>query len=473
VSGFGAFLQSAVGSLWRERLWSADRFRAHQRMRLVALLEHARSTTPIYRERLAGLVLDDPDVLSKIRPITKSEIMARFDETIANGAITRADVEAFTEDRARVGQLYRDDFMLATTSGTTGRVGYFVTDRLAWARLNGALLARILRHRLIPREIVRFCFGRRYRMAMAVATEGHFITRLIATFRPLVSRAIVDLRAFSISGSREELLDALARFRPHYLHSYPTYLELLAHERLRGRLDIDPEFISLGSEPVTVGARQLIARAFPNAEISETYGATECLAMANQCKHQNLHVNEDVCILEAVDANDRPVPFGTASAKVLLTNLENRAQPLLRYELNDSITPFDEPCACGAGMARIRVEGRSDDTFFLHDASGAFTPHPPVPFEVLFLNVEHLAQYQLVHEEQNRLVVRFVTEPGGDTDRVRAQLSGRFEQYLAQNRLDGCVRVEVVGVERIEREAVGHKLRQIYSKVPRPVSSLG
>jgi phenylacetate-coenzyme A ligase PaaK-like adenylate-forming protein len=155
---------------------------------------------------------------------------------------------------------------------------------------------------------------------------------------------------------------------------------------------------------------------------------------------------------------------------VLLTNLVTRAQPLLRYELNDSITLLDEPCACGAAMPRIRVEGRSDDTFFLRDASGAYVPHPPVPFEVLFLNVEHLAQYQLVHEEQNRLVVRYVVEEGGDEGRVRASLSERFTRYFVQNRLEGCVRVDFVPVQGIEREAAGHKLRQIYSRVPRPVA---
>ncbi len=465
---FGPFLASAVGCLWRERTYDAERVRAVQRGRLTTLLEHARDSTPLWSERLAGLDLRAPGVLAQIAPITKSEIMARFDASIARGRISKADVEAYTGDAARIGQLYRGELMLATTSGTTGKVGYFVTDRDGWARQNGALFARILRHRLIPSEILRFCFGRRYRMAMAVATEGHFITRLVATFRPLLSRALVNLQAYSIVGPSERTIEALNRFRPHYLHSYPTYLELLAYERLSGRLEIDPEFISLGSEPVTPSAREAIARAFPSAEISETYGATECLAMANQCRHGRLHINEDLCVLEPVDADDRPVPPGTASAKVLVTNLLNRGQPLLRYELNDSITLIGEPCPCGAAFPTVRVEGRSDDTFYLRDARGGYAPHPPVPFEVLFLNVEHLAQYQLVHETQNRLVVRFVTEAGGDPAQVRARLTERFEGYLAQNRLEGCVQLDVLPVERIEREAQGHKLRQIYSKVPRP-----
>lgn len=461
---FVPFLRSAVGALWRERLYDGPRWRQVRDARIAALLSHARDTTPLYRDRIRST---DPGALIEVPSITKAELMERFDDSISGGLLTRDEVEAYTKDPRQVGRLFRSRFMLATTSGTTGHVGYFVTDRRAWAELNGALLARILRHRLIPREIIRFCWGRRYRMAMAVATEGHFITRLVATFKPIVSRLLVNMQAFSIVRPKEETIASLNRFRPHYLHSYPTYLELLAHEQLAGRLRIDPEFVSLGSEPVSRLAREVIARAFPNAEVSETYGATECLAIANQCRFQSLHVNEDYCVLEPVDAAGRPVPPGVPSAKVLLTNLVNRAQPLLRYELSDSVTIVDEPCSCGSPMPRIRVEGRSDDTFYLEDAGGRLTPHPPVPFEVLFLNVDGLLQYQLVHEEQNRLMVRYVVGEG-DPEEVRRVLAERFDDYLARNLLSGCVTVRLERVDRIDREAQGHKLRQIYSRVPRP-----
>ena len=43
----------------------------------------------------------------------------------------------------------------------------------------------------------------------------------------------------------------------------------------------------------------------------------------------------DMCIVELVDARNRPVADGTTSAKVLVTNLHNRTQPLIRYELTD------------------------------------------------------------------------------------------------------------------------------------------
>jgi phenylacetate-coenzyme A ligase PaaK-like adenylate-forming protein len=463
------FARGLVSALWRERFASAAEMRAIRDRRLAKLVRHARESTALWSERLAHVDPRLPINLAQIAPITKSELLERFEPSIAGGALSLDEVRAFARDPERIGRPYKGRYMIATTSGTTGRIGYFVQDLGAFAEMNGALFARVLRHRLNPSEIIRFCFGRRYRMAMAIAVEGHFITRLVAGFRPILTRALVDLRAFSIASSAERLVHELNRFRPHYLHGYATVLEGLAHERMEGRLAIDPEFISLGSEPVSMSARQAIVRAFPRAQLSETYGATECLAIANQCSAGRLHVNEDLAIVEPVDAAGRPVPVGVASDKLYLTNLVNRAQPLLRYEVSDAITLLGDDCPCGSPMMSIRVEGRADDTFFLEDASGRYQAHPPVPLEALFLGVEGLRQYQLIHERQNALRILYVSGPEvGDRAHVGLRLQDAFRRYLERRGLSGCVQLAVEPVDAIPRQPGSHKLRQIYSKVPRP-----
>ena len=137
--------------------------------------------------------------------------------------------------------------------------------------------------------------------------------------------------------------------------------------------------------------------------------------------------------------------------------------------MEDSVTMLEGECPCGTQMPMLRVEGRSDDTFFLADAAGAYQAHPPVPFEVLFLNVSGLAQYQLVHERQNELLIRFVTDSGAHPASVGGRIESRFKDYLASNRLGDGVRLTIEPVDNISREPGGHKLRQVYSKVPRPV----
>ena len=77
-----------------------------------------------------------------------------------------------------------------------------------------------------------------------------------------------------------------------------------------------------------------------------------------------MHVADDLVILEPVDAQGNVVPFGQPADRVLLTNLYNLDQPLIRYDIADAMTITDEPCPCGSGHRRItEVPARVDGVF--------------------------------------------------------------------------------------------------------------
>nr|BFE45663.1 hypothetical protein GCM10017547_35560 [Pseudarthrobacter oxydans] len=44
---------------------------------------------------------------------------------------------------------------------------------------------------------------------------------------------------------------------------------------------------------------------------------------------------------------------------MLLSNLANRIQPILRYDLGDSVTTRTDPCPCGDPTPAIHVQGRT------------------------------------------------------------------------------------------------------------------
>src|SRR5205823_58106 len=48
--------------------------------------------------------------------------------------------------------------------------------------------------------------------------------------------------------------------------------------------------------------------------------------------------------------------------KLLVTDLVNRAMPLVRYQIGDVVVPSDRVCRCGRGLPLVeRVEGREAD----------------------------------------------------------------------------------------------------------------
>ncbi|MFT4194737.1 MAG: phenylacetate--CoA ligase family protein, partial [Ottowia sp.] len=125
-------------------------------------------------------------------------------------------------------------------------------------------------------------------------------------------------------------------------------------------LRIAPRCVLTGGERLGAAVRARVAEAL-GAPVRSSYGASEFLPLAWECAHGHLHVNEDWALLEPVDRHHRPVPPGQLAHTVLLTNLANLVQPLIRYDLGDKLVVLPGRCACGSAMARIEVEGRRDD----------------------------------------------------------------------------------------------------------------
>ena len=128
-------------------------------------------------------------------------------------------------------------------------------------------------------------------------------------------------------------------------------------------------------------------------------------------------------------------------------------------------------CPCGSPFRVVKVLGRTDDTFYLKGEDGLFHAHTPIPFEALFLAVEGLTQYQLVHEQQNQLRVVYTRDPKMDADILRGRLITAFAGYLSQNKLAGTVTVTQQEVDEIPRDPNSKKLRQIVSRVSPPTNA--
>jgi phenylacetate-CoA ligase len=163
------------------------------------------------------------------------------------------------------------------------------------------------------------------------------------------------------------------------LTSYATVTKLLASEQEAGRLRINPVLVLLVAEGLAPDEYDRIARVF-DTKVGNSYAASECPFLSYSCGHGWLHVNSDWVVLEPVDADYRPVPPGQQSHTVLVSNLANRVQPILRYDLGDSVLQRPDPCPCGNPLPAIRVQGRAADLLTLSTKQGERIPMPPLLF---------------------------------------------------------------------------------------------
>ena len=125
--------------------------------------------------------------------------------------------------------------------------------------------------------------------------------------------------------------------------------------------------------------------------------------------------NSDGCIIELVDERNRPVPPGVRSAKVLITNLSNRVQPLIRYEMSDSFVRQPDTATCG--HLRALVEGRADDLL----RWDGIDVHPLV-IRAVMVKAPEVLDYQ-VRQTCRGVDVVAVAPPALDVDRLRDGLA--------------------------------------------------
>ncbi len=134
-------LPKAAWDCWRSSRSKPRVIATRQQARLADLVGFARAHSPYYHQRYHQLPPGASDI-HLLPPVTKSELMAHFDEWVTDSVVTRAGVEDFVADKTLIGQRYLDSYAVWTTSGVTGKPGVFMHDAHAQAIYSALIAAR-------------------------------------------------------------------------------------------------------------------------------------------------------------------------------------------------------------------------------------------------------------------------------------------------------------------------------------------
>ncbi len=434
---------------------------ARQQRRLAELVEFVRERSPFYRDKYAALPERIEDV-RQLPPVLKPELVKCFDSWVTDRAVTRANVEAFVADESLIGAQYLGRYFVCTTSGTTGVPTLLVHDAGMLALSSAVELARGLpAWGFTPADWVRFV-QMQGRVAAVFVTGGHFQGAASMRRRHLENpRREKTARMFSALAPLSEIVDGLNKYQPAMLAAYPSSLALLAAEQQEGRLRIRPVLVLPTGETLTLALRQQVESAF-QARVRQSYGSSEMPVIAYDCGHGGLHVNADWVIFEPVDADFRPVPPGCPSQKVLITNLANRVQPYIRYEMGDSVTVSPEPCACGSPLPSIVVEGRNDDILRFTNRDGRVVAIMPMALWSVVKDTPGAYRFQAIQTSPRCLKIRLQAKTPGNESQVWVQLILRVHDFLAAHGLDN---VDIVlAPEPPAPNPVSGKFRHVWSE---------
>ena len=421
--------------------WDAGQLAAHQRDRLRVLLEHAAEHSPFHARRLRGL---DPERLeltdlARLPVMTKSQMMASFDDVVTDRRLSRGLAERHLAASAHQPGLLLDQYVCLASGGSSGLRGVFVQTLGEYADFVASL--------------VRPGYARA--LAAGGPPPGGLVLGIVAAASPVHSSGFgaaaaaappVTLIPAPATLPLPEIIARLNAAQPPALLGYASKLAELAGEQLAGRLRIAPRSVTSVAELLTPADRAVIERAFA-VPVINAFVSTEGLAGHSEPGGSMLRFASDMCLAELVDEDNNPVPAGVPSAKVLVTNLHNLTQPLIRYELTDRFTsPRTTPAA---GWLHASIDGRADEVF----RYGSVAVHPHVIRSALA--GEAMAREYQVRQTEGGIDVTCVT--GGDLD--AAALAASLEHALRQAGLPGP-RVSITLAQAITRDPKTGKVRR-------------
>src|SRR6266566_7247869 len=347
--------------------WTRQQLESYQADALRSLREYTYAHSPFYQQFHKGLY-EAP--LQELPVLTKAMMMEHFDELVTDRAIRLE--EAKTHMRTLTGDArFLGRYRVNATSGSSGHPGIFLFNRAEWITVLGSF-AR-------AREWggVKLDLTHRVKTAtVASTTPFHMSTRVNATAH---SWWMPEIR-LAASEPLETIIERLNTWQPEVLIAYASMMRILADEQLAGRLQIRPRAVLTSSELLTEETRRRIVQAW-GERLFNQYAATECGSLAAECDHhRGMHLMEDLVIFEVVDQDNHPVPPGVYGDKLLITVLFNQTQPLIRYELSDSVRLATNPCPSGHPFALIDdIQGRVEAVLsFPGVASEVVNVHPLV-----------------------------------------------------------------------------------------------
>lgn len=405
------------GGVFREKLaWleanekkSRDQLLAEQAAALRSLLEYARRHVPYYRR------LDAPPDDFKAWPILDK-------------ATVVANLRDFLSDEFSPSEL-----MEIHTSGTTGTpltvrftAEYHQTEMAfrwrhkAWAGTpflsRGAYVAG---HPVVPSTQLRPPFWRWDAVEQRLLMSSYHLTEANLPY----------------------YLEALQRYRPDFVHGYPSSVYLLAREILRqGGLPANgwrPRAVFTASETLLDFQRSAIEQAF-GVKVFNWYGQTEFTINIVEDAQGKLRQRTDYGVLELLE-----------DGTMVGTGLNNRAMPLIRYRTGDRAVAGKDT----DGFPVIeRIEGRIED--YVRTPDGRMVGR----LDHLFKDVRAVREAQIVQRRLDEIICRIVRADGYGPEQeavVRAE---------ARQRLGPLVTVRFEYVDRIERAPSG-KFRFIVSEL--------
>jgi phenylacetate-coenzyme A ligase PaaK-like adenylate-forming protein len=410
-------------SLQKSQWLSLDELKLLQAAKFAKLLKYAEANSPYYKR------------LFKVHEINVNSVIA--DANINAIPITTKKEIRNNKDELISSEYKKSDLINAKTGGSTGFSLELYFDKTCQELRNAAAMRTDIWAGWNPGKLRGDLWG-----------NPKLPTTLKQKIRNSLLDKVIYLDTMDLTHkSMSRFIDRANQYGVEVIfgHAHSIYLlakfiqdECIEPPKLKGA--ISTSMMLLDAE------REIIEAAF-SCKVTNRYGCEEVGLIASECEqHDALHINMEHVLVEVVDSDGNPVQEGE-TGKILVTDLNNYAMPLIRYQVEDMAVFTESHCKCGRGLPLLKsLSGRVAD--FLKREDGSSVAGISL-IERTLTKVQGVEQMQIV--QKGLLDIQINRVKGDDfSETTDSELRSEFVEVFGKN-----VKFSINDVEGIPQEANG------------------
>lgn len=340
-----------------------------QRVKMINLINYLLDNNKYYsayfkdKLKIKKITLNDIDyIYNDIEPISKFDILDNIEHIIDTNLINDFGLKniiseinnssnlSYEHDKQIISPNTNRKLKIEVTSGSTGKPFPIIKSQAV---------------KLIEANYLQKC--RRSWFRDATVENGFFIVhRTDKVLKDIDYRT--NYRSGTLAGGHEiimsKVFNRMLETQPSWIFTTADFIIKLCNyiivsgrlNEIKGRLDI--KFIETTSAKLQKEERELVHNVFSSV-IVDNYGAREVWNIGYECRNHNLHANDSYLLVDCINLNSKH------EGDVVLTHLNNKFFPLLKYRIGDKAIKKDIKCGCGNESSVLElIKAKNTDKLF-------------------------------------------------------------------------------------------------------------
>ena len=428
----------------RHLTYSKNEIEKLQKNKLIKLVKYAYKNSKLYKQlfKSKGLTYEElEDIDIKDLPKTnKNLLMDNFNDLITVDNINKKDVINFIDDHQDPTKLLNDKYYVIHSSGTTGEIGYYIYTKNNWELLKAVGASRLFDSFGIQRKSYVF-IG---------AVDGHYagISFFLSPVNKFEEYFYKDFLLLDINTPLNYFIDKLNSLQPNVISGYPSAMKMLIEYQEIGQLEISPETVICGGEPLSKKIVEKIKKHW-NTTPKNYYGTSESILMGIGDGNQQIYIFDDLIQLEIVEDG------------ILLTNLYNYTEPLIRYKIDDLLVKPDKQVNKYPFTTVESVSGRQEDLLWLRNEKGKDDFIHPIVF--VEFHVKGLKKIQVIKKSEVNIHIKAVKTEDSTSSQLKHRINRKLSSILKKKNMEN-INFSIKLVDRIKNDPQSGKYRIIKRK---------